>query len=57
MGSSLRGGGSQAAVTFITDITDVLQMPGNALDCGTLLPTEVQTFSIEFLWTVSPLFP
>lgn len=57
MGTSLRGGGSQATVTFITDITEALQMPGNALDCGTLLPIEVQTFSIEFLWIMSPLLP
>lgn len=32
MGTSLRGGGSLATMTFITDITEVLQMPGNALD-------------------------
>lgn len=57
MGTSLRGGGSLATVTFITDITEVLQMPGNALDCGTLLPTEAQTFSRTFLWIMSPLFP
>jgi hypothetical protein len=57
MGTSLRGGGSQATVTFITDITEVLQMPGNALDRGALLPIEIQTLSIELLWFVSPLFP
>lgn len=57
MGTSLRGGGSLATMTFITDITEVLQMPGNALDCGTLPPIEVQTFSIEFLWIVSLWFP
>lgn len=41
VGPSLRGGVSPATVTLITDISEGLQIPGNPLGRGTLLPHEV----------------